>query len=167
VSESSADVIRRYLEEAIAIENGLESQLHGFIGKTHDAPVHKLLEHCAVDAKRHSEKLSEHLDVLGGRNALGSGLLGRLFAVRPKVVHNDSDTDLTPDQQLVIVFAAENGGVAYYEALAGMAAAASDPESETLVRSIQQEKRRATEEIWHLLSNASVQTQSSAPSERP
>ncbi len=146
MSESSTDVIQRYVEEAAAFEKDLEAQMHEFANAA-PQPSSQVFEQCALSAKHHNEVISARLH----NTPSGEGLLAHLFAPLQRTVHKENQKDLTIAQRLIIAFAAENGGIAYYEALAGMASAASDPDTEALVRSIQREKREAAKDIWRVL----------------
>ncbi len=134
------------------MEKSLEDQCRSYAAGLENTAPGKVLAHCATSASQLQQSLSERLELLGAAPALGSGLLGQLFSFRLPG-QNDAEPDAPAYEKLVAVFAAENGGIAFHEVLAIMSEAASDEDTETLARSIQQTKKERAEEIWHLFSD--------------
>lgn len=69
--------------------------------------------------------------------------------------HDDSER---ATQNLIIGYALENAEIAMYQALASMAAAAGDLQTEQLAREIQEEERRAAKMIWHLIGSCAQES---------
>ena len=52
MSETSTDVIKRYLEDAVAAEKSFETQLQGFSQEGDDQAAKALFHHHALETKR-------------------------------------------------------------------------------------------------------------------
>jgi ferritin-like metal-binding protein YciE len=153
LAENGNQVLRRYLEEMLTAERMLESQLREFASaETDDSDVHSLLAGHADQTHTQQARLAERLERLGG----GAGLtirnpLAALFhhvPQLPHVVHTPEERSL---RNLLTSYTGEAGEIAIYEALANVARAAGDPETEALAREIQNEERVMAERVWHLL----------------
>jgi ferritin-like metal-binding protein YciE len=144
---TSRDIIIDYLQDAIATERNIESQLRAF-ARTGDQPEAKrLFEQHAEETKRQHERLTAHLSALGGSlpamksflaNLVGQGASGKVL------------------QNLITAYAFESAEVAMYEALAIVAAAAGDVETERLARDIQAEERATAEKLWNALPRSAL-----------
>ncbi len=150
-TESSRDVIIRYLQNAIAAERSFESQLRSF-AKIGDQPdVKRLFEQHAEETKRQYERLTARLSALGEKPSTMKSFLAHLFGMAPAAAEFGHEAHEKVVQNLVIAYSVENSEVAMYEALSVVAAAAGDVETERLARDIQSEERATAEKVWSAL----------------
>lgn len=150
-NESSTDVIKRYLEGAIAAERGFEVQLRAFSKEGDQAAVQNLFAGHADETKHQYERLTARLEALGGSSSTMQGLFAYIFNFTPKAAHLGHHAAEKSSQDLIAAYAMENSEMAMYEELAIIAGFAGDTETESLARAIQQEERVAAEKVWGLI----------------
>jgi ferritin-like metal-binding protein YciE len=150
-TESSREIIIRYLQDAIAAERNFESQLRTF-AKIGDQPdVKRLFEQHAEETKRQHERLTARLSALGESPSMMKSFLAHLFGMAPATAEMGHEASEKVVQNLVIAYAVEHSEVAMYEALSVVAATAGDLETERLARDIQAEERATAEKVWSFL----------------
>lgn len=154
MAETSAGVIARYLEDAIAVEKAFEARLNEFAGQADVEDVRIAFHEHALETKNQHERLTARLEALGGTPSRVKGLLAHIFESTPKLLHTGQQKEERTTQNLIVAFALENSDVAMYESLAAVSEAAGDSETESLARSIQAQERAAAERIWSLLQDA-------------
>jgi ferritin-like metal-binding protein YciE len=158
MAETSVDVIKRYLQDAIAAEKSFETQLQGFANEGDDAPAKAAFHEHALQTKQQYERLTARLEALGGKPSGAKSLLAHIFAVSPKTAQIGHEEEERTTQNLIMAYAVENSEIAMYEALATIAEAAGDTQTATLARDIQAEEKVAAEKVWHLLPTCAVQS---------
>ncbi len=151
MAETSTDVIRRYLEDAIAAEKSFETQLSGFANEGDDEEVKLLFQAHAAETRTQYERLADRLQQLGGTASTGKSILAHLFNLSPRSAQTGHDPEERTVQNLMMAFTAESSECVMYEGLAAAAEAAGDTSTETLVREIQAQVRQAADRIWHLI----------------
>ena len=156
MAESSIEVIKRYLEDAIAAERSFETQLEGFSKEGDDANAQALFSQHAVETKRQHERLTARLEALGGSPSGAKSFLARVFGMSPKAAQIGHEKEERTTQNLMIAFAVENSELAMYESLATVAEAAGDTQTATLARDIQAEEKATAEKIWKYLPTAAA-----------
>ena len=72
-TQSATDLIKAYLEDAIAAEKTFETQLRGFAKEGNDSTVQSMFERHANETRIQYERLTERLKALGG-GASGEGV---------------------------------------------------------------------------------------------
>lgn len=152
--QEAGDVIRRYLQDAIAAEKSFEAQLRAFANDakdTNETETQTLFEQHADETRRQHERLTARLDALGGGPSAVKSLFATLFGAAPKAAQLGHDDAEKTSQDLMMAYAVEHSEIAMYESLASAASAAGDLETERLAREIQQEERRAAEKVWPLI----------------
>jgi|SRR5215472_10372474 len=152
MAESSADLIKRYLADAISAEKNNETQLRRFAKEQSYEAAAKLYEQQAIESKRQYERLADRLHSLGDSAPLTKAFLEHMFGFGPKTSGYERGERAT--QYLVAVYSATNTEIAMYESLATMAEAAGDAETVDLVRGIQSEKQAGARKAWELLPSA-------------
>lgn len=155
--ETSRDIIISYLQDAIATERNIESQLRAFARIGDQPEAKRLFEQHAEETKRQHERLTAHLSALGGSPPTMKSFLAQL------VGQESSEKVL---QNLVTAYAFESAEVGMYEALAIIAAAAGDVETERLARDIQAEERATAEKLWSALPQSALDSFSRQTGER-
>ncbi len=155
MSETSAEVVRRYLADAISAERSFEAQLREFASDGSNQEVKNAFDQQALEVKRQYEALTARLENLGGNVSGVKTLLATISGLRSRAQPEDGLGPTT--QNLILAFAAENSKVALYETVAVMSEAAGDPETAALVRLIQNEHKAAAEKFWELLPRAVFQ----------
>jgi len=140
LAETGNQVLRRYLEEILAAEKALAAQLREFAtAETDDAEVQNVLAAHAEQTHTQEARLAKRLQALGGETGLHvKNPLSALFhnvQQLPHTVHAPEERSL---RNLLTSYTAETGEIVVYEALANLASAAGDPETEALAREIQE-----------------------------
>lgn len=149
--QTVGDVIRRYLQDAIAAEKSFETQLRTFAKETDQAPVRMVFEQHADETRRQHELLTARLEALGGSTSGVKTFFANLFGNAPKLAQIGHDEAEKGTQDLIAAFAVEHAEIAMYEAMAVAAATAGDTETERLARQIQQEEHQAAAKVWELI----------------
>lgn len=156
--QQPVEVIRRYLEDAIAAEKSFESQLRTFAQDSEQEPVRMLFEQHADETRLQHQRLTARLEALGGSPSGIKSFLANLFGLSPKAAQIGHDEAEKGAQNLMAAFAVENSEIAMYEALATAAGAAGDYETERLARDIQQEERRTAALVWDYIAPTARQS---------
>jgi ferritin-like metal-binding protein YciE len=151
MSETSNDVMRRYLEDAIAAEKTFEAQLQGFARLGDDEEVEAAFTIHAAETRRQYERLTARLEELGGSASTAKSFFAHIFGFAPKSAQVGHAPEERTTQNLIIAFTVENSECAMYEALAAAAESAGDGATETLAREIQAEEKQTADKIWHLI----------------
>ena len=152
--QEPVEVIKRYIEDAIAAEHSFESQLRAVAAETKDQQVQQMCLQHAEETKWQYQQLGTRLEALGGRPPglqTLKGFIGHLIGFGPKIAQIGHDESERTAQDLMALYAVENSEVAMYESLAVAADAAGDTETETLARAIQQQERQTAEKVWALI----------------
>jgi ferritin-like metal-binding protein YciE len=149
--QTTNDVIRRYLQDAIAAEQTFESQLRAGANDTDQAAVRQVFAQHADETKWQHEQLTARLEALGGGASGFKGFLAHLFGFAPKAAQVGHDEAEKGTQNLIAAYAVEHSEIAMYEALAAAASTAGDTQTEQLARAIQQQERQAAEKVWNLI----------------
>jgi ferritin-like metal-binding protein YciE len=151
MAQSSNDVIRRYLEDAIAAEKSFETQLHGFAREGDDQEVQAAFAIHAAETRRQYERLTARLEELGGSASTAKSFFAHIFGLAPKSAQVGHGPEERTTQNLIMAFTVENSEYAMYEAVAAAAEAAGDNVTETLAREIQMEEKHTAEKIWRFI----------------
>ena len=156
MAETSTDVIKRYLEDAIAAEKSFETQLQGFANEGDDQAAKAAFHQHAIETKQQYERLTARLEGLGGSPSGAKSLLAHIFGLSPKTAQLGHEKEERTTQNLIMAYAVENSEIAMYEALATVAEAAGDTQTAALARDIQAEERATAEKVWSLLPTCAV-----------
>lgn len=156
MAETSTDVIKRYLEDAIAAEKSFETQLKGFATEGDDAVAKAAFHQHALETKQQYERLTARLEALGGSASTAKSLLAHIFGLSPKAAQLGHEKEERTTQNLMMAYAVENSEMAMYEALATVAEAAGDTTTAALAREIQGEEKVTAEKVWRLIPNSAV-----------
>src|SRR3712207_6659854 len=116
--QAAGDVIRRYLQDAIAAEQNFENQLRVFAREIDQPLARQLFEQHAEETRRQHERLTARLEVLGGGPSTIKSFLANLFGTLPKAGQLGHDEAEKGTQDRMVAYAVENSEVAMYEALA-------------------------------------------------
>ncbi|MGA8026785.1 MAG: DUF892 family protein [Bryobacteraceae bacterium] len=155
MAESSDDLIRRYLEDAIAAEKSFETQLREFAAEGDDDEVQSAFAFHADQTRRQYERLAARLEQIGGALSNGKNSIAQLFARASQVVQSGRVPEERTAHNLISAFSIENGECAMYEALACLANAVGDAETEMLAREIQTEERNTAEKLARFIPSRS------------
>jgi ferritin-like metal-binding protein YciE len=148
---SSQELIRRYLQDAIASEQSYAAQLERLSKEGDDPYIQKVFAQHATETKHQRERLTNRLQQLGGSISTIKNVIAHVFSMAPKVStfgHAEADTNT---QNLLMAYAIEQSEVATYEALKAAAQAVRDSQTASLVEEIQNEEQQMTQRIWGLL----------------
>ena len=156
MAETSTDVIKRYLQDAIAAEKSFETQLQGFAKEGDDEAAKSAFHQHALETKQQYERLTARLEALGGSTSMAKSFLAHIFGLSPKTAQVGHEKEERTTQNLMMAYAVENSEIAMYEALITVAEAAGDTQTAALARDIQQEEKATAEKVWKLLPSAAV-----------
>jgi ferritin-like metal-binding protein YciE len=157
MAETSIEVIKRYLEDAIAAEKSFETQLEGFAKEGDNPAAKSAFQKHAVETQRQYERLTARLEELGGSPSSAKSFLAHVFGMAPKTAQIGHEKEERTTQNLMMAFAVENSELAMYEALATVAEAAGDGITALLAREIQEEERVTADKVWSLLPGAATE----------
>jgi ferritin-like metal-binding protein YciE len=152
VSETSAEVIRRYLQDAITAGKNTETYLQKFANESGESEAKQLFHQLALEAKTQHEKLAVRLASLGGSSSAIYGLLSQLLGLGSKASQIGHEKDDRTMHNLMAAFATEHGKAALCEAIANMSEAASDYDTAQLARSLRDEASASARKVWRVLS---------------
>jgi ferritin-like metal-binding protein YciE len=156
--EPRHSILRRYLEDAIAAERNFETQLREMAKEGDNSTARLAFAQHAEETKSQHARLTGRLHELGGSPSGFKTVIAHLFHFAPKTAQFGHDESEKSAQNLIIGYSVENAEIAMYEALASVAAAAGDLQTEKLAREIQEEERRAANTIWHLIAPCSQES---------
>ncbi len=157
MAETSTDVIKRYLEDAIAAEKSFETQLQGFANEGDDPVAKAAFHQHALETRNQHTRLTARLEALGGSTSGAKSFLAHLFGLSPKAAQLGHDSEERTTQNLMIAYAVENSEMAMYESLATAAEAAGDTQTASLAREIQAEEKATAEKVWKMIPTAALQ----------
>ena len=152
--KKAQDVLKAYLEDAIAAEKSFESQLTGFSKESDDPAVSQLFEQHARETKDQYVQLTSRLEQLGGSTSTLKSALAHIFSFAPKIAQLGHDEQERQTQNLMMAFAVENAEVAMYESLAEASRIAGDRDTEELALRIQKQERATAEKVWQEIAPA-------------
>ena len=156
MATTSIDVIKRYLQDAIAAEHSFETQLQGFAKEGDDEAAKSAFHQHALETRQQYERLTARLEALGGSTSTAKSFLAHIFGLSPKTAQLGHEAEERTTQNLMMAYAVENSEIAMYESLITVAEAAGDTETAALAREIQQQEKLTAEKVWSLLPNAAV-----------
>lgn len=149
--QTQNEILKRYLEDAIAAEKSFETQLQGFSKEGEDAEVQALFAQHAEETRLQYERLTARLESLGGGVSGMKSFLAHIFNMTPKTAQIGHEKEERTTQNLMMAYAVENSELAMYEALATAAEAAGDLQTEQLAREIQEQESETAEKVWQFI----------------
>jgi len=155
--DSTTDVIRRYLKDAIAAENSFESQLRGFAKEGDDPQAHALFEQHAEETRSQIERLTSRLNELGDSPSTMKSFMAHMFGMAPKTASMGHDESERVSQNLMMAYTVENAEVAMYESLSIVAESLGDNKTASLAREIQEEEQATARKVWTMIPTAAAQ----------
>ena len=150
------DLVRRYVEDAIAAEKSFEAQLRGFATDGDDDEVKAAFAAHAEETRIQHERLAARLIELGGNTSTAKSILAHVLAQAPKAAQAGHIQEERTVQNLIMAYSVEASECSMYEALAALAAAAGDVTTAALAREIQQEEKRTAEKLYHFIPTRSI-----------
>jgi ferritin-like metal-binding protein YciE len=163
--DSTTDVIRRYLKDAIAAENSFESQLRAFAKEGDDQQAHALFQQHAEETRSQIERLTSRLKQLGDSPSTMKSFMAHMFGMAPKTASMGHDESERVTQNLMMAYTVEHAEVAMYESLAIVAQSLGDDQTASLAREIQKEEETTARKVWALIPTAAAQSVSKLMSE--
>lgn len=155
--ETGSSLVRHYIEDIMAAEQHIETQLRDFAAaEDDDQEVQDAFANHAEQTRFQQQRLSDRLDQLGehpGNQVRGD--FASLLNVAPQIVQSGNIVEERTLQNLIVSYTVELGECALYETLAAVAHAAGDNITEALARQIQMEERATAEKLWHFLPSRS------------
>lgn len=155
MAETSAEVIQRYLQDAIAAENSFETQLNTFAKEATDFPAAQTaFQQHAAETRNQIQLLTTRLQALGGSTSTAKSVMAHVFNFSPKAAQIGHEKEERTTQNLMMAFAVENSECAMYESLIVSAEAAGDTETASIARSIQAQEKATADKVWQLIPQA-------------
>ncbi|HWR51634.1 MAG TPA: DUF892 family protein [Bryobacteraceae bacterium] len=149
--EQSIEVLKRYIQDSIALERNFESRLRAF-AKDHDrAEIQSLFVSCADHTKTQHERLDARLREIGGPPSAMKSFMTHMFGAMPRTGGLGKEDEERDTQDLMMAYAIGGAEKSMYEVLAAVANAAGDSETERLAREIQGEKDAMAAKVWSML----------------
>ncbi len=145
------NLVRPYLEDAIAAEVSFETQLRGFAKDATNQDARSAFLLHADETRQQYEALTARLKALGGEPSVLKSVLAHLFNSAPALAQTGHIEAERTVQDLMMAFAVENAEVAMYESLSIAAEAAGDHQTVTLARKIQAQEKATAEKVWSLI----------------
>lgn len=152
---TTIEVIRNYLQEAIAAETSFESQLRSSSHDGDDFEVQALFFGHAAQTNHHIQRLTARLGELDGNTSEAKSSLAHSFSLAPKLAQATHSPEERLVQNLIMAFSVANGARAMYEALAAVAHMAGDAVTESLAFELVADEATVAEKIWHFLPSRS------------
>lgn len=153
---NAAGVVRQHVEDAIAAEKAFEKQLREISrDRNDDDDVQAFFAAHADQTKTQHERLATRLGGYPELDGDDASNLAALLNLGPHIEQPGAIAEERTLQNLLTVYTIETGECAMYEALARVARAAGDIETEQLARQLQNEERLAADGIWHFLPSRS------------
>lgn len=153
MSQTSADLIRNYLEDAVASERASEAQLRGFASEGDDEDVQAAFDRHADETRSQQERLVERLQQMGG--SVPAAVHTSAEEMASQILQEGRIEEERTVRRLIVAFGAETNECAFYEAFATVAETAGDVATGTLARQIQAEEQRAAKKFFSFLSSRS------------
>jgi ferritin-like metal-binding protein YciE len=157
MAEEPLDVIKRYLQDAIAAEKSFETQLEGFAKEGDDPRVQSLFTQHARETRTQYERLTARLEALGGSTSGLKSFLAHVFGMSPKSAQLGHEAEERITQNLMMAYSVENAECAMYESLMAAATAAGDQVTAELARQIQAEEKQTADKVWAMIAPAAQQ----------
>jgi ferritin-like metal-binding protein YciE len=146
--QKSIDIIKRYLEDAIAAERSFETQLRGFEKEGNNQQVRSLFAQHAEETRAQHEILTRRIDELGGSPSIAKSFMAHLFGMSPKAAQLGHDESERVTQNLMMAYAVENSEVAMYDALIAVCEAAGDVQTAGIARNIREQEKETAAKVW-------------------
>ena len=153
--ETKREVLRRYLDDAVAAEKGFETQLRSFAEEGDDSEVQQAFAEQARRTSSHVVQLTARLEDLGGSHSRAKGFMAQLFSLAPRTAQITHGEEERLAQNLIMAYAAEMSQCAMYEALGVSARLAGDHQTADLAAAISSEEREAAIQFWQFLPSRS------------
>jgi ferritin-like metal-binding protein YciE len=147
-NQTPEDVIKRYLQDAIAAEKSFETQLRSFAQDADRQDVRDLFETHADETKLQHERLTSRLDALGESPSGGKSFLAHLLGMAPKTAQLGHEQVEKTTQNLMMAYGMESAECAMYEAMAAVARRAGDAATEQLAQEIGEQERQTALKVW-------------------
>ena len=147
-TETPKDIIKRYIDDAIAAEKSFETQLRAFAKEGNNQQVRRMFETHADETRQQYEKLTARLEQLGGSPSTTKSIMAHIFNMTPSSAKLGHREEERVTQNLMMAYAVENSEVGMYESLITAAEAAGDAETAQLARTIQKQERDTAEKVW-------------------
>lgn len=167
---SSQELIRRYLQDAIASERAFESQLKNMAEEGDDPAIQQIFSQHLVETKRQHDRLVTRLEQLGESPSTMKSVFAHVFSMMPKGGQMGQSEADKNTQNLLVGYAVEQSEVASYEALKVAAEMVGDVQTASLAEEIQREEQATAQKIWNLIprsARAAVERQTSDRGEGP
>jgi ferritin-like metal-binding protein YciE len=155
-NKSSTEIIKQYLEDAIAAEKSFETQLEGFAKEGDNPEVKSAFQQHAVETRNQYERLTARLEALGGSPSAVKSFMAHMFNMAPQSAKLGHEEEERTTQNLMMAFAVESSECAMYEALATVAEAAGDTQTASLARDIQAQEKATADKVWRMLPIAAL-----------
>lgn len=152
MQNTDPSAIRRYLEDALAIEKGAEAQLRAFALEGDDDDVKQAFAAHAEESQIQSQRLAKRLEELGGNSHVSAHNL----ASPPAMLQIGLASEERIVQNLIAAYTEEATECALYQVLIDVAHGAGDEATVNLARSIQAEAHRAADKFWGFIPSRSI-----------
>jgi ferritin-like metal-binding protein YciE len=159
-NHAKGNILIPYLEDVEAAERNFEDALASFSKAGDQSAVQSLMAVMSAKARTQHERLERRLRELGGSPSTVKSILAHVLAFTPVSAQAGHSASEKSTQHLMITYAAASAEMAMYEALAVVAHASGDGQTERLARELQTEEKADHSLAWnHLPASASARFQ--------
>ena len=155
MAEPAAQLLTRYLDDAISAERSFETQLRSFAEQGDDDEVQTAFRAHAEQTRTHCARLTRRLEELGGTPSPVKTAMAELYGMAPKLSLAAQVAEDRIVENLIVAVLMETGECAIYEVLATVALAAGDSPTEHLAREIQSEARHTADLLFRFIPSRS------------
>jgi ferritin-like metal-binding protein YciE len=148
LTENSLDRLRRYIDDAIALEASSLSGLRDMAGEATDPRDTALFEEHIQQTERQKERLEARLTALGGSSNKLKDVMNTIGVAATNLLHLGKDTHDKATRNLIQAYSMESLEIATYEALQAAANAIGDTETASLAWDIQAEEEAAARKVF-------------------
>lgn len=156
MAETTQATIIRYLQDALAAEEGFERQLLAFAEEGDDDDVRNAFRQHAVETESQCERLRARLQELNASVSVAKSPAAGLTMGGASIGQIPTIQEERTMQNIAAAYTIEASECALYEAIAVAAKEAGDGATEELARAIQIEEHNAAEKFWHFLPTRSL-----------
>jgi ferritin-like metal-binding protein YciE len=154
--KTSAQLLRSYLEDAIAAEKAFASRLREFSLEGDDDDVKAAFAAAAEQAAVHSGQLTERLQSAGAAPSTAKTIVANLFGSMLRPAHTAHVQEEGTVQNLVMAYTFAASACAMYESLGAVAHASGDSETSSRAREIQTYASTLAEKLFHFIPTRSI-----------
>jgi ferritin-like metal-binding protein YciE len=152
--EEPRDRLVRYIDDALAAENGIAEALDGFMKEVNNEKARAAFEEHLMVTKEQALRLERRLRELGGQPSGSKSFLNSVMAKVTDLVQGAHDAYDKTTQDLIKAYGTEYLEIGMYAALATFARAYGDLDTAAIAERNMGEEQQAAEKIRPLITDS-------------